>query len=231
MNDGARHPKTLGIVMLNTRFPRPVGDIGNPGSFTGPVRYLTVQAATVDPILASGGPEKSLLGPFIAAVRALSDAGCAVIGTSCGFLTPFQKPLQDRCPVPFLSSSLLQVASVQGALPKGRRAGIITIDAARLGPAHLAVAGVPDGIPVVGLEAGRELHRVILNDETALDARAAEADVIAAGRILAERTPDLGAVVLECTNLGPYKTALSRYLGLPVHDVVDMLNDALEQAV
>jgi len=80
---------------------------------------------------------------------------------------------------------------------------------------------------VVGLEAGGELHRVISGDHPVLDERAAEADVLAAGRALHDACPDLGAVVLECTNLPPYRTALAAALGLPVHDIVTLLRPRL----
>jgi len=71
------------------------------------------------------------------------------------------------------------------------------------------------------------LHRVIARDLTELDERAAEADVLAAGRTLHATCPDLGAVVLECTNLPPYRAALSAALGLPVHDLVTLLHGRL----
>ncbi len=40
-------PETLGVIMLDTRFPRVPGDIGNPQSFDIPVRYEVVKQATV----------------------------------------------------------------------------------------------------------------------------------------------------------------------------------------
>jgi hypothetical protein len=56
-----------------------------------------------------------------------------------------------------------------------------------------------------------------------LDRAAVERETLAAGRTLVERYPEVGVVVLECTNLPPYAAALRRALGLPVYDVLDML--------
>jgi hypothetical protein len=39
---GSEAVPALGIIMLNTRFPRVVGDIGNPSTFAFPVRYQIV---------------------------------------------------------------------------------------------------------------------------------------------------------------------------------------------
>src|SRR3546814_16958590 len=80
-----------------------------------------------------------------------------------------------------------------------------------------------DLTPLVGLEEGRELHRIITQDLRRLDDRAAQADVLAAGRALQAACPDLGAVVLECANLPPYRAALAAALGLPVNDLVTLV--------
>src|SRR3546814_19709967 len=87
-------------------------------------------------------------------------------------------------PYTTLFRSLLQIPQVQAGLPEGRRVGVITFDARRLSQAQLAAAGAPPDTPLVGLEEGRELHRVITQDLRRLDDRAAQADVLAAGRAL-----------------------------------------------
>jgi hypothetical protein len=48
--------------------------------------------------------------------------------------------------------------------------------------------------------------------------------VLAAGARLLQRHPDIGTVVLECTNLPPYALALSAALQRPVHHIVSMLH-------
>ncbi len=213
----------LGILMLNTRFPRPPGDIGNPETWPFRVAYETVEAATVARVVNADPPVDLLLAPFIAAGTRLVAAGAKAVTTSCGFLALFQAELAAALPVPVMTSSLQQAALVQASLPRGRRVGVVTISAAELGPGHLAAAGVPAGTPVVGIDDGRELHRIIMADLEELDTAAAEADVLAAGVELVAQAPDVGAVVLECTNMAPYARALSQRLGLPVYDIVSLV--------
>ena len=38
--------------------------------------------------------------------------------------------------------------------------------------------------------------------------------------------PDIGAIVLECTNMPPYSEAIQEAIKLPVFDVVTMVNYA-----
>lgn len=213
----------IGVVMLETRFPRPLGDIGNPATFPFPVLYATVPAARAARVVTRAPLDEALLEPFVAAARGLIDRGAAAITTSCGFLAPVQAVLAARLPVPVAASSLLLVPEVQAGLAPGRRVGVITIDATALGPAHLIAAGAPADTPIAGVEGGRELHRVVMGDLPELDLEAARADVLAAGEALRARVPDLGAVVLECTNMPPYARALEARLGVPVHDVVTLV--------
>ena len=125
--------------------------------------------------------------------------------------------------MPVAASSLLLVPEVQETLPKGQRVGVITIDAQALTIGHLKAAGAPADTPVVGVEGGCELHRVIMNDLPTLDPAAARGDVLAAGDMLRRREPNLGAVVLECANMPPYSDALADHLGLPVYDAVTLV--------
>ncbi len=215
---------SLGILMLKTRFPRPPGDVGNPDTWPFPVLRQVIEAATVDRVVNANPPIDLLLEPFIAGGIALVEAGAAAITTTCGFLALFQDELTGALPVPVLSSSLQQAPLVQRALPRGKRVGIISIDAGNLSPRHLAAAGVDPDTPVVGTEQGRELSRIILADLEELDMAKAETDILEAGDALAAEAPDLGAVVLECANMAPYSRALGRYLGVPVYDIVTMIS-------
>jgi hypothetical protein len=214
----------IGILMLKTGFPRPPGDIGNPATWRFPVRYEVVETALAGRVVTDRPLPEGLVEDFIEAGERLVAAGAAAITTSCGFLATVQADLAAALPVPVMSSSLLQIPWIQSALPPDRRVGAITIDAGKLTAAHFIGVGAPADTPFVGVERGRELHRVIFADLPELDLAAAEADVLAAGDALRAQVPDLGAVVLECTNMAPYAPALSRHLGLPVHDIVSLVN-------
>jgi hypothetical protein len=221
--DGMPEVAALGIIMLNTRFPRVVGDIGNPETFAFPVRYRIVEQATVDRVVRADGLSAALVDGFVAAAHELAAAGVAGLTTSCGFVAICQNELARRCPLPMVASSLCQVPLVQAALPAGRRVGVITIDARKLTPAHLAAVGAPADTPFVGTEGGAELTRVIERDLQELDPAKASQDVLDAGEALVAKAPDVGAIVLECTNMAPYARALALHLGLPVFDILSLL--------
>lgn len=211
----------VGILMLEARFPRIVGDMGNALSWPFPVHYKIVRGASPDRVVRRNA--EGLLDDFIAAARELVDDGVDGITTNCGFLSLFQEELADAVGVPVATSSLMQVAQVNRLLPKGRRAGILTISSSTLTPLHLEKAGVPAGTPVGSTEGGREFTRAILGNEMTLDVDLARADNVAAAKALQAGNPDLGAIVLECTNMVPYAADIRAATGLPVFSIASFV--------
>ena len=207
----------LGILMLEARFPRIPGDMGNALTWPFPVHYKVVREATPDRVVRRGAD--GLLGSFIAAARELVADGVDGITTNCGFLSLFQEELAAAVPVPVATSSLMQVRLVNALLAPGRHAGILTISASTLTPLHLAKAGVPEGTPIGSTEGGREFTRAILGNELELDVDLARADNVAAAVALKSAHPDLGAIVLECTNMVPYAADIRAATGLPVFSI------------
>ena len=210
----------LGILMLDTRFPRIVGDIGNPASFDFPVILRTMEGIGPNDAVAAHPDKPRVMAALADNARKLADAGAAGISTSCGFLALYQDDLAKVSPVPVATSALLLIAKL-----KGRRAGVLTASARNLTPAHLTAVGAPGETPVEGMPEGGSFAATFIKNGTTLDRAAVEREAIAAGRVLLKRHPDVDTIVLECTNLPPYKPALQRALGLPVHDVLDLLKD------
>ena len=211
-----------GVIMLDTRFPRPPGDIGNPATFGGSALYEIVPGAAASRVVRAGAPDPALLAPFLAARDRLVRAGAGLVTTSCGFLIRFQAALAEGCAVPVVSSSLLAIPALAA---KYGRVGVITIHAERLTPDYLAAAGAAPDTPVEGTEAGCEITRKLLGDAPDLDLAAAGRDVVEAGLRLKARVPGLAAVLLECTNMPPYRATLAGALGLPVHDILTVLEE------
>ena len=212
---------SIGILMLEARFPRIPGDTGNAQTWPFPVRYKVVRGASPDRVVRQRAD--GLLDEFTVAARELVADGVDGITTTCGFLSLFQKDLARDCGVPVATSSLMQAPLIDRLLPPGRRTGIITISAASMTPEHLDAAGVDPATPIVGTDNGKEFSRAVLDDLPTMDVAAAEQDLLDAGQTLVDAHPEVGAVLLECTNMAPYARALRQHLGLPVYDIVSFV--------
>jgi len=208
---------SIGILMLEARFPRIPGDMGNALSWPFPVLYKVVRGASPDRVVRQRA--EGLLDAFVAAGRELVADGVDGITTNCGFLSLFQAELAEALAVPVATSSLMQAPMIQAMLPPGRRVGILTISSQTMTEEHLAKAGVPAGTPVWGTEGGDEFSRAILGNEPRLDVEAARADMVAAARDFRAARPEVGAILLECTNMVPYAADVRAATGLPVFSI------------
>ena len=212
---------SIGILMLEARFPRIPGDMGNALTWDFPVHYKIVRGASPDLVVRKGA--EGLLDGFVAAAQELVADGADGITTNCGFLSLFQQELSNAVGVPVATSSLMQVPLVNALLPQNKRAGILTISGKTLTEAHLSAAGVPLDTPIGSTEDGREFTRVILDNEAELDVELARRDNVGAALALQRGNDDLGAIVLECTNMCPYAVDISEATGLPVFSIVTFI--------
>jgi len=212
----------LGVLMLEARFPRILGDMGNGATWPFPVLYKVVSGASPEKVVLKGAA--GLLPDFIAAAQELVRLGAEAITTNCGFLSLFQRELAAAINVPVATSSLMQAPWVQATLPPGKRVGLVTVSAATLTPQHLTAVGVPADTPVTGTENGREFFRVLIKAEKQeMDIDLAEQDVVEAALRLVAEHPEVGAIVLECTNMPPYAASVQAATGLPVYDIYSMI--------
>ena len=83
---------------------------------------------------------------------------------------------------------------------------------------------MPDGTPVGSTEGGREFTRVLLDNELELDVEAARQDNVEAAEKLQREHPELGAIVLECTNMLPYAADIRDATSLPVYSMLSFVS-------
>ncbi|SDD35904.1 hypothetical protein SAMN05421538_101450 [Paracoccus isoporae] len=215
----------IGVLALDTAFPRIPGDAGHPDSYHLPARIRLVEGAGSPEIVRDSPPDPGLVQRFAEAARGLEAEGAVLITSTCGFLISVQQVIARRVSVPVLLSGL-SLAPLMLSLAPHRPVGVLTAAADRLGPATLRAAGLAaDRLRVAGLE------NVPLFSETFLVPKhaqrrsfsrdAMERAVVQAGRSLLAQTPEISAVVLECGNLPPYAPALRRALNRPVVSVLD----------
>ena len=208
---------SVGILMLDARFPRVPGDIGNALTWPFPVQYRVVANASPDRVVRRGA--EGVKEAFTAAAKDLVTSGVDGITTNCGFLSLIQDDVAAAVSVPVATSALMQVPMVQALLPPGQRVGILTISEATLTADHLQAADVPPGTPIVGTDDGREFTRAILDDHSEMDFAACRQDLLDAAETLINKHDRIGAIVLECTNMVPYAADIRKRTGLPVYSM------------
>lgn len=215
------HCVAIGIMMLDTGFQRIPGDIGNALTWPFPVHYKIVKGVTGKQVLSANAD--GTLDRFLEAADELVEAGVSGITTSCGFLCLLQQELSAHCQVPIMTSSLQQIPMVMQFLRPGERVGILTASRDALTERHFAAIGCPTDLPIVGIDPSSTFRQQMLANAPVIDRDAQEREVIRMAGELLDENPNVRAIVSECTNLAPYSAAVSETYGVPVLDVVTMV--------
>lgn len=211
------------VLQLDTEFPRIAGDVGAPESYARPPQIIRIPGASVGKIVTER-PQDIDITPF---EQALSQAEGDIIVTSCGFLSYWQGHLSALCDRPFISSSLVALDVLARQYSPGELV-ILTFDADRLNAVHLGSHGnyAPS---IVGLEPQHHLRQVIGKNLRRLNASKAATEIT---EVLAQsHSPQHRHILLECTNLPPYRGAIKAATGLPVTDILSCIEAACPGAV
>ncbi|MBC2711443.1 MAG: aspartate/glutamate racemase family protein [Desulfosarcina sp.] len=195
----AWYGESIGVLILDASYPCIPGNVGNASTFDFPVRYEKVKGASIDRLL--NQQDATLATPFIDAARNLQHSGVKAITGACGFMALFQQEV---------------AASVD----------IITANASCLTEKHFENAGILKDCPIAitGMESQPEFKSAILEEKGTLDTVKIENEVIGVAQQLAKDNPDIGSILLECSDLPPYAAAVQGAVNLPVFDFITMIN-------
>jgi len=217
----------IGVLMLDTSFPRIPGDIGNAKSYPNVhVRYKVVKGAH-SPRIMGQQADPELIQPFIDAARELEAEGCKAITTSCGFLAMFQEELAAAVNIPVFTSAMMLAPLVRTMINKDKEIAIFTERAWNLTETHFNKLGfstkdIP--IAVTGMLEGSPFPAVFIDGKYEDYSR----DVLQA--CMEEMTtrhmkehPNTGAIIFECTNFGPFSSYVQEIAQVPVFGINQML--------
>jgi hypothetical protein len=213
--------EAVGILTLDTVFPRIPGDVGNATTFDFPVRFSVVRGASPKRVVHEQDP--ALLKPFVEAAQELEAAGCRAITTTCGFLALFQREMAAAVGVPLFTSSLMQVPVVYRMLQPGQIIGILTAHSDALNPRVLEAVGA-DGVPHVlgGSQAAPDFYNVFVQNRDWIDTDKCESQLVALATGMIEAHPQIGAFVCEGTNFSSWGRAIQQATRRPFFDIVTM---------
>lgn len=211
---------SIGVLSLESYFPKPPGHIKNPSSLPFTACYEILHGITVPDLL--NNPSTDILAPILAAAQRLEQQGVKAITGSCGFLALFQTEIAQAVSVPVFVSSLLQVPMAYQMTQAP--VGVLTASASALTDKHIS-AVCAEAVPLVieGLEETEEFAAVILrNERNEMNLSKIEEEVLQAGLNLINRAPEIKSIVLECTDLPPYAARLQRALNRPIFDLTTL---------
>ena len=220
----------IGVLCLESYFAKPPGHVKNAQTFDFPVTYKIIEGATTKGIVED--PDPALIEPFVEAARELEREGVKAITGSCGFLALFQRELADAVNIPVFTSSLIQIPLVHAMSRRDRKVGVLVAKKKALTPAHLEAVGAA-GVPVcvAGMDDQPEFCEVIIEAKRLeLDLDKFQAELFSVVDGLVGENPDIGSIVIECTDMTYFSHLIQRRVNRPVFDLITLTN-MVHQAV
>ncbi len=225
MSRPSRNPSTagfrLGILTIDTCHALVPGNVQHAGSFSFPVRYEVVR--DVSPRALMDGDLQSV-APIVEAAKRLEDSGVSAIVGACGSFANFQREVAAALSVPVYMSILLEVPFVLRALPPRLKLGVIFARVSSCTDRVREQCDIhePGRIVAIGAEV-LPAFQPILAQSGDLDSCALEAELVELARRTLAANPSIGAWLIQCSDLPPYSASLRRATGLPVFDMVTLI--------
>jgi aspartate/glutamate racemase len=209
---------TVGMLCAEWNVPFVPGDLNNASTFDFPVRYLAVDGAAGADVLTGDADAYGEL--FVAAAKQLEAEGVHAITGNCGYMAAYQDVVAAAVNVPVFMSSLLQAPMLLRMLGPDRRLAVLVANGGGITEGVLRGAGItdPSRLLIQGLDHKPHFNEVILQEVGTLDEELFRREVVEAAVEAAESAPDLGAILLECSDLPAYARSVSEATGLPVFD-------------
>jgi hypothetical protein len=218
---------TVGVLQLPANIPMIPGDMGNPTTFDFPVLYELIEE--IDPFwVLADKPHPVVMEKLIAACKRLTMQGVTTIIGNCGFFANYQPEVAASLDVgvQFFNGSLMQVPMLLTSVGANKKVGILTANKKLLMPAPAfknvgLTAEDMKRVVVYGNEDGVEMNK-ITGETGTFNPKKMEKELVALATKMVKENPDIGAVVLECTEFPPYAHAIQKAIRLNVWDFVTM---------
>lgn len=213
---------TIGILVLDLWYPYLPGNVANASTYSFPVLFKILKGSTGQQIRTA---DPVLLDMVIEGGKELEEQGVRAIVGACGYYGNFQEETSKRLNVPVFLSSVLQVPIIMRGLKPAQKVGIICANAPYLTPSLLGQCGVNDlsRIAIVGAENLLEFQN-IRQCTGHFNSYKLEQELVGLAKQLVSKNPDVGAILLECSDMPPYAWAIQNAVRLPVFDYSTLTN-------
>ncbi len=210
----------IGIIAINLIYPKLPGNVANATTFAFPVDYEVIDLE-IEQLFEA---DLRAVEQIVEAARKLEARGVRAIVGACGYFANFQHQVQAAVNIPVVMSSLAQLPLISVSLRVDQKVAVLVADIKGATPALLEnVNAKSNNVIFVDIGSLPEFH-AIRYGETSLDNGALQRALIWRTQEVVKDHPEIGAILLECSDLPPYAAAIQASIGLPVFDFITLIN-------
>lgn len=214
---------SVGIVYIeNINYPILPGNVVNATTYPFPVRMKAVRNLTNDRLFNN---DPAIVEDILAAARSLvENDGCRAICSACGFFGNYQQQVRAALDVPVAMSSLVQIPFIRSLLRPDQKIGILTANKGSMTDALLQSCGVGDSSGLVVQDAlAAEEFATVVNMRGYFDNTIARREIVDLAMELVREHEDIGAILLECSDMPPYAADIQAATQRPVFDFITLI--------
>lgn len=218
----------IGIIAVHLVYPKMPGNVANATTYPFPVLYKEVDFEIER--LFEGDP--AICNSIVEAAKELEQQGVRAIIGACGYFAHFQNQVAEAVNVPVFMSSLCQLPLIKTGLSNKKSIAVFAASGEHLDEELLHKVGTDMNRLVIENIGGLKSFAPIRWGKTELDNGKLTDELCEAAVNLVKKRPDLGAILLECSDLPPYAKAIQTVTGLPVFDfntMIDLVYHAVVQ--
>jgi len=229
----------IGIALIDQVDSQPLipGNVGNASTYDFPVRLKIIKDLPdnpFEPLRDESGQYMPDIQKTVDSVKELASEGVSSIVMSCGFFSVVQEILVEEVDIPVFSSPLLLVPLLSRMIGKMKSVGIITASKDLLTKDFLEPVGINDKIryKIAGLEPSKEFYACFMGGtRTVLDIDVLRKEVVSIAKDFVDQNPDIGILLLECSDLPPFAADIQKATGKPVYDFISFVRSIYHSLV
>lgn len=210
----------IGIIAVDLVYPKLPGNVVNATTYRFPVLFKKVSFEIEQ--LFDGDP--ALEEMVVNAARELEAEGVRAIIGACGYFAHFQKQVAAAVNIPVFMSSLCQLPLIKIGLKPEQKILVMCASGDSMSQEFFSKVNANLDDCIIQDVGSMESFAPIRWGKTVMDNDRLTKDLAQLAKAVVSEHPEIGAILLECSDLPPYACEIQRATGLPVFDFISMIN-------
>lgn len=150
--------------------------------------------------------------------------GIRALSSGCGFFGNFQAVVAEALDIPVALSTLVMVPWISTLIKSSQKIGVLTANAAALNENLFSNCRITDTSKLVVKDLRHEPEfSCILEYRGVFDNDKVKQEVVEKAVEIINENEDIGAILLECSDMPPYAYAIQSETQLPVFDFITLI--------
>lgn len=213
----------IGIIYIeDVNYPMVPGNVNNAYTYNFPVLLKPVPNLNQKRLFDA---DPTLADEIIALAKDMVQReGIRALSSGCGFFANFQSVVAEELDIPVALSTMVMVPWISTLIKPNQKIGVLTANASAMNENILLNCKIADASKLVVKDLRNEPEfSCILEYRGVFDNDKVKKEVVGKAIEIIEENDDIGAILLECSDMPPYAYAIQSATQLPVFDFITLI--------